>query len=92
MSYRELLEAGTTFQTRHRMFSDAFPPVDSFWWCLWCYTGNAAMRVLLCLQGLQPGIGLLDADFRRAKTINIFQIPPDFVVKSQLSDIIDIIL
>src|SRR5712691_6874492 len=60
MSHGELLEVGSTFKTCYRMLGNAFSPVDSFWWCLWCYTCNATMSVFLRFQCLQTGIGVLE--------------------------------
>jgi hypothetical protein len=60
MSHRQLLEAGSTLQTRHHMFGDALPPIDSFWWCLWRFTSNDPIRVFLGLQCFETGIGLLE--------------------------------
>jgi hypothetical protein len=62
MSHRELLAGLTTLQTRHRMFGNAFPPVDGFCWGLWSCTRSAPRR---CFQGLQcekTGMGLLEGD------------------------------
>src|SRR5712691_7223362 len=59
MSYRELLKAGSTLQTRHYMFCNAFPPVDWCCWCLWCCNSNDTIRVLLGLQCEKTSIGVL---------------------------------
>src|SRR5712671_1261367 len=52
MSHGELLKTGSTFQTRHPMFGNAFLPVDWYWWRLWCDTCNAPMRAQLRVRGL----------------------------------------
>jgi hypothetical protein len=59
MSHRQLLQTGSTLQTRYMVFSDALPPVDWLGWYLWCNRCNATVRVFLCFEGLQSGIGLL---------------------------------
>src|SRR5262245_5021038 len=59
MSHRQLLKARSALQTCHCMFGNALPPVDWLWWYLWRCNSNATVRVFLCFEGLQTGIGLL---------------------------------
>src|SRR5215471_13784128 len=59
MSNRQLLEGLPALQTRHMVFGDALPPVDWLGWYLWCDHCNSTVRVFLCFEGLQTGIGLL---------------------------------
>jgi hypothetical protein len=46
MPHRKLLEAGTTFQTRHRMSGDALAPIHS----LWSRCGTCSRRCLKCVD------------------------------------------
>src|SRR2546427_8686361 len=60
MTHRQLLEAGSTLQTRHRLFRNAFPPVAWCGWCLRCLNSTTAMGCFLGVQCEKAAIGVLE--------------------------------
>src|SRR4030095_2239338 len=61
MSHRQLLEAGSTLQTRHYMLRDTFTPMDRLWSYHWRSDSNVTVRLFLGFEGLQTGIGVLES-------------------------------